>query len=74
MVSLMAENKSKINLKILLKMAVISNLDFKKKRKVWVLLVTVIEKVYQDRLDKARNKKVGPEIQVEILTVQLKLF
>ena len=57
MVSLMAENKSKINLKILLKMAVISNLDFKKKRKVWVLLVTVIEKVYQDRLDKARNKK-----------------
>jgi hypothetical protein len=73
MASLMAENKFKINLKILLEMAVINNLSFKKKRKVWALLVTEIEKVYRDRRDKARNKKVGLEIQAETLIVQLRL-
>jgi hypothetical protein len=73
MASLMAENKFKTNLKILLEMAVINNLSFKKKRKVWALLVTEIEKVYRDRRDKARNKKVGLEIQAETLIVQLRL-
>ena len=47
-----------------------SNLSFKKKKKAWALLVTVIEKVYQDQLDNARNQKVELEIQVEILIVQ----
>lgn len=72
-VSLLAENKFKINLKILPEMVVINNLNFKKKKKVWVLLVIVIEKVYQDPQDKAKNKKVGQGIQAETSIVQLKL-
>ena len=73
MVSQSAGNKSKTNLKILQGMVVINNLNFKKKRKAWVRLVIMNEKVYQDLLDKAKNKKVGLEIQAETLTVQLKL-
>ena len=74
MASLEAGNKFKINLIILIEMKVFSNLNSKKKRKAWVLLVTVIEKVYRDRLDKAKNKKSGLEIQAEILIVQLRLL
>ena len=74
MASLEAGNKFKINLIILIEMKVFSNSSFKKKRKAWVLLVTVIEKVYRDRLDKAKNKKSGLGIQAEILIVQLRLL